>query len=212
MNNPQPMPGSAGRRHGVADVVSKVRDLGGTRHLIDGAAPILGYLVGYAIAGTLAGISAALLAAVLVAALRLRHGDRLQVVAASTALVVALSGIAAVTGEGRDFFLLPLILYTALAVVFGASLLTGTPLTLPICRRIRFEPAGLPDPAARIRLHRRLTAAWALFCATHVVIMGPVYLTGNVIALGTLALILNKPALVVAIAATWAWVRRNTRT
>lgn len=182
--------------------------MGGARHLIDGAAPILGYVLGYALHGILTGIATAVVIALVVAAVRLKHGDRARVVAVSTALVLVFSAMAAATGDGRNFFLPPLILYAALALAFGLSLLTATPLTLPICRRIRFEPPG-GDPAIRVPLHRRLTAAWLLFCLAHLLVMGPVWLAGNVVLLGTLALILNKPMLIAALAATWVWVRRT---
>lgn len=197
---------------GAAELRAKIRDLGGARHLVDGAAPILGYVLGYQLHGILTGIATAIGIAVAVALIRLRHGDRPRVVAVSTALVLVFSAMAAATGEGRDFFLPPLILYTVLTIAFGASLLTATPVTLPICRRIRFEPAETPDPAARTRLHRRVTAAWMVFCVAHVVIMGPVYLADNVVLLGTLALVLNKPMLLAAFAGTWVWVRRTART
>ncbi|MFD6453923.1 DUF3159 domain-containing protein [Nocardia sp. NPDC055165] len=196
---------------GVSELLAKIRAMGGARHLIDGAAPILGYLVGLQLHGIIAGVVVAIVAALIVAALRVHHGDRLKVVAASTALVLVFSAMAAATGEGRDFFLPPLILYAALTLAFSASLLTSTPLTLPICRRIRFEPADQSDSAARVQLHRRITAAWIVFCFAHVLIMGPVYLADNVVLLGTLALILNKPMLIAAFAGTWVWVRRPMR-
>ncbi|MBU3063053.1 DUF3159 domain-containing protein [Nocardia sp. NEAU-G5] len=197
---------------GFAELRAKIRDLGGVRHLIDGATPILGYILGFTLSGIVAGILVAVLTALVLAGLRLCHGDRPNVVAVSTTLVLIFSAMAAITGHGRDFFLPPLILYAALSVAFGLSLATATPLTLPICRRIRFEPADTTDPAARVRLHRRVTAAWAAFCALHVLVMGPAYLAGNVVLLGTLALILNKPALLAAIACTWVWLRRTART
>lgn len=199
-------------RSGFAQARAKIRDLGGVRHLVDGAAPILGYLAGYQWNGILTGIAAAVAIAAVVAAIRLRHHDRPVVVAASSALVLIFSAMAAATGEGRDFFLPPLILYTALSIVFGVSLFTGTPLTLPICRKIRFEPADIADPGARVRLHRQVTVAWIVFCLAHLVVMGPIYLADNVVLLGTVALIFNKPALIAAFAGTWVWVRRAPRT
>ncbi|WP_327138918.1 DUF3159 domain-containing protein [Nocardia sp. NBC_01327] len=206
MNNPTlPDPAPSGPESGVAEIRAKIRDMGGSRHLIDGTAPILGYVLGFAVHGIATGIIAAVLTALIVGAVRLRHGDRPKVVAVSAALVVVFSAIAATTGEGRDFFLPPLILYAVVTLACGISLATTTPLTLPICRRLRLEPG---DPAGRVRLHRRVTAAWAVFGAVHLVIMGPVYVAGNVVLLGTLALILNKPALLAAIAGTWVWVRR----
>ncbi|MFE2995224.1 DUF3159 domain-containing protein [Nocardia sp. NPDC059246] len=207
---PAPGPASA-PGPGARALWAKIREMGGARHLVDGAAPILGYVVGFSLAGILVGIVAAILTALAVGVVRLRHGDRPKVVAVSTAIVLVFSAMAATTGEGRDFFLPPLILYAALAVAFALSLAAATPLTLPICRKIRFEPAEVPDPAARVRLHRRLTAAWTAFCAVHVLIMAPVYLANNVVLLGTLALILNKPALLAAFAGTWVWVRGGGR-
>ncbi|WP_331722990.1 DUF3159 domain-containing protein [Nocardia sp. NBC_00511] len=199
-------------RAGFADLIAKIRDLHGGRHLIDGAAPILGYVLGFALRGITTGIAAAVMIALILAAIRLRHGDRPKVIGVSTAVVLVFSAMAATTGQGRDFFLPPLILYAALFVGSSISLATATPLTLPICRKIGFEPADATDTATRARLHRRLTAAWAAFCALHLLIMGPAYLAGNVVLLGTLALILNKPALVIALAGTWVWLRRTSRT
>ncbi|MRH89925.1 DUF3159 domain-containing protein [Nocardia sp. SYP-A9097] len=213
MNNPDSRPDTPDPDSGPgAELFAKIRDMGGARHLVDGAAPILGYVIGFALHGILTGIAVAVAVALLVGIVRLRHGDRARVVAVSTALVLVFSAMAAVTGEGRNFFLPPLILYAALSVAFGLSLLTATPLTLPICRRIRFEPAAAADPAARVRLHRRVTAAWLVFCVAHVLVMGPVWLAGNVVLLGTLALILNKPMLLAALAGTWVWVRRDKTT
>ncbi|RMI28182.1 DUF3159 domain-containing protein [Nocardia stercoris] len=195
---------------GMRALWSKVREMGGARHLVDGAAPVLGYVAGFSMAGIVAGITAAVGTALIVGVVRLRHGDRPKVVAVSTAIVLVFSALAATTGQGRDFFLPPLILYAALTVAFALSL-AATPLTLPICRKLRIEPIETSDPAARARLHRRLTAAWAVFCAAHVLIMTPVYLADNVVLLGTLALILNKPALLTASAGTWVWVRGSGR-
>ncbi|MET9492451.1 DUF3159 domain-containing protein [Nocardia sp. NPDC006630] len=210
MNNPPvPDPAPIEPASGIAEMRAKMHDMGGGRHLIDGAAPILGYILGFAVHGITTGIIAAVLTALVVGAVRIRHGDRPKVVGASAALVIVFSAIAATTGEGRDFFLPPLILYAVLAVACAISSATATPLTLPICRRLRIEPTPPADPAARVRLHRRVTAAWAVFGALHVLIMGPVYLAGNVVLLGTFALILNKPALLAAIAGTWVWVRHG---
>lgn len=192
--------------------MAKIRDMGGSRHLIDGATPILGYVVGFQLHGILTGIAVATVIALMVAAVRLRHGDRALVVGVSTALVLVFSAMAAATGEGRDFFLPPLILYAVLSVVFGITLCTGTPATLPICRRIRFEPTEAGSPAARRALHRRVTFAWLAFCLAHLVVTVPIYLMNNVVLLGSVALILNKPMLVAALAGTWVWVRHGART
>ncbi|MBB5912091.1 hypothetical protein BJY24_000958 [Nocardia transvalensis] len=104
------------QRPGAAELWGKFRAVGGVRHLVDGAAPAVGFLVGYATVNAKAGVLIAL-----------------------------------------------------------------------------------------------LTPAWFVFWAVHLVIMVPLYVANEVVLLGSVALVLGKPALVVMIGVTWLWVRRSLR-
>ncbi|RDI53416.1 DUF3159 domain-containing protein [Nocardia mexicana] len=198
-------------RSGAAEMWGKFRAMGGVGHLIDGAAPAVGFLIGYATANAKIGVLIALLVAVAIGAFRLLKGDSVKVVAISVAVVVVFSLFVGITGEGRGFYLPDLLICAVCAAAFGITLLTGRPLTHWVCRRIGLEPADAADPAARVRLHRRVTLAWFLFWAVHLVVMVPLYVADKVVVLGSVALILGKPALVVMIAATFLWVRRSLR-
>jgi len=191
-------------RSAVAEIWDKFRAVHGLRHILDGAAPAIGFLLGYSVAGAEIGVFIAILIAVALAAIRLIRGDSVRVVAMSVLVILVLSLFVEITGEGRGFYLPEVALCVVMTVLFGATLLIGKPLSYTMSRRIRLEPA---EPAARLRLHRRITLAWFVFWAVHVVVMVPLYLADKVVILGTVALILGKPALVVMLAVTWLWVR-----
>lgn len=179
----------------------------GPQHIIDGATLAIGFLLGYSVAGAEVGVFIAILIAVVLAAFRLIRGDSIRVVAASVSVILVFSLFVEITGVGRGFYLPELALCVVMTVLFGATLLTGKPLSYTVSRRIRLEPAEPADPAVRLRLHRRITLAWFVFWAVHVAVMLPLYLVNKVVILGTVALILGKPALVVLLAVTWLWVR-----
>jgi hypothetical protein len=194
----------------VADMWGKFRAMHGPRHILDGATPAVGFLIGYSIAGAEVGAFVAILIAVALAAVRLVRGDSVRIVALSVLVVLVFSLFVEITGEGRAFYLPEVALCIVMAVLFGATVLTGKPLSYTVSRRIRLEPAEPADPAARLQLHRRITLAWFIFWAVHVVVMVPLYIADKVVVLGTVALILGKPALVVMLAVTWLWVRNKS--
>ncbi|MEU8899047.1 DUF3159 domain-containing protein [Nocardia sp. NPDC048505] len=200
------------RRSTAAEMWGKFTALGGPQHLVDGAAPAVGFLIGYSAWNAKIGVLIALAVAVGIGAYRLLHGDSVKVVAVSVALVVVFSLFVGITGEGRGFYLPDLLICAVCAAAFGLTLLTGRPLSHWICRRIGLEPAESADPAARRRLHRRVTLAWFVFWAVHLVLMVPLYAADEVVLLGSVALVLGKPALVVMLAVTWLWVRRSLHT
>ncbi|MFJ4657080.1 DUF3159 domain-containing protein [Nocardia sp. NPDC088792] len=193
----------------AADMWGKFRALGGLQHLLDGAAPAIGFLLGYGIWNAKIGVLIALAVAVGIGVYRLLHGDSIKVVAISVAVVALFSLFVGLTGEGRGFYLPDLLVGAAGTLAFGIAAVTRRPLSHWICRRIGLEPAETADPAARLRLHRRVTLAWFVFWALHLVVMVPLYAANQVVILGSVALVLGKPALVVMLAATWLWVRRS---
>ncbi|WP_378732522.1 DUF3159 domain-containing protein [Nocardia brasiliensis] len=194
----------------VAELWGKFRAMHGPRHIVDGAAPAIGFLIGYSVAGAEVGVFLAILIAVVLAAVRLTQGDSVRVVAVAVLVILVFSLFVEITGEGRGFYLPEVAFSVVMTVLFGATLLTGKPLSYPVSRKIRLEPAEPADPAARLRLHRRITFAWFVFWAVHVAVMVPLYVADKVVLLGTFALVFGKPALVVMLALTWLWVRRKT--
>ncbi|MGV9415056.1 DUF3159 domain-containing protein [Nocardia sp. NPDC003693] len=205
------MPTDTDSRSGAAEMWGKFRALGGPGHLLDGAAPALGFLLGYSFADARSGVLIALATAAFIGLYRLLRGDSVKVVVISLLTVVVFSLFVGITGEGRGFYLPDLLICLVFSAAFGLTLLTGRPLSRWACRRIGLEPAEHADPGARLFLHRRVTAAWFAFWAVHLAIMVPLYAANKVVLLGSVALMLGKPALVVMLAVTWLWVRRSLR-
>ncbi|WP_405165928.1 DUF3159 domain-containing protein [Nocardia sp. NBC_01499] len=137
-------------------------------------------------------------------AVRLVRGDSVRVVALAVLVILVFSLFVEITGEGRGFYRPEVALSVVMTVLFGATLLTGKPLSYTVTREIRLEPA---EPAARLRRHRRITFAWFVFWAVHVTVMVPHYLADKVVLLGTFALVFGKPALAAMLALTSLWVR-----
>ncbi|MEU0540173.1 DUF3159 domain-containing protein [Nocardia sp. NPDC005978] len=198
-------------RSGAAEMWGKFRALGGPGHLLDGAAPAIGFLIGYSAADAKSGVLIALAVAAFVGLYRLLRGDSVKTVTISLLVVVVFSMFVGITGEGRGFYLPDLLICLFFSVAFGLTLLTGRPLSRWACRRIGLEPAEHADPRARLLLHRRVTGAWFAFWAVHLVVMVPLYAANKVVLLGSVALVLGKPALVLMLAVTWLWVRRSLR-
>ncbi|GAA5083727.1 DUF3159 domain-containing protein [Nocardia iowensis] len=194
----------------VSEMWGKFRAMHGPRHIVDGAAPAIGFLIGYSVAGAEVGVFLAILIAVVLAAVRLTQGDSVRVVAVAVLVILVFSLFVEITGEGRGFYLPEVAFSVVMTVLFGATLITGKPLSYPVSRKIRLEPTEPADPAARLRLHRRITFVWFVFWAVHVAVMVPLYVADKVVLLGTFALVFGKPALVVMLALTWLWVRRKT--
>ncbi|WP_433732979.1 DUF3159 domain-containing protein [Nocardia sp. CA-129566] len=187
----------------IAEIWGGSQAMHGPRHIIDGAAPAVGFLFGYSVAGAEVGGFIAILIAVVLAAFRLIRGDSVRVVVASALVILVFSLFVEITGQARGFYLPEVALCVVMTALFGATLRTGKPLSYTVSRRIRLEPAEPADPALRLHLHRRITLAWFVFWA----VMLPLYLANKVVILGTVALILGKPALLVMLAVTWLRVR-----
>ncbi|WP_433591718.1 DUF3159 domain-containing protein [Nocardia sp. CA-145437] len=197
----------ANSRSTAAEMWGKFRALGGPQHLLDGAAPAIGFLAGYTVVNAKIGVLVALGVAGLISLYRLMKGDSVKVVSASLAAVVVFSLFVGITGEGRGFYLPDLIICAVCTAAFGITLLSGRPLSHWACRKLGLERTYVADPEARIRLHHKVSLAWFGFWAAHLLIMVPLYLANKVVLLGTVALVLGKPALVVMLAVTWLWVR-----
>ncbi|MFI9407394.1 DUF3159 domain-containing protein [Nocardia sp. NPDC052316] len=197
----------AGSHGVVAEMSAKFLARHGPQHMPDGAAPAFGFLIGYPVAGAEVGVFLAILIAVVLGAVRLMRGDSVRVVAGAVLVILVFSLFVEITGEGRGFYLPEVALSVVMTVLFGATLLTGKPLSCSVSRRIRLEPAEPADAAARQHLHRRITLVWFGFWAAHVAVVVPRYLADKV---GAFALVFGKPALVVMLASTWLWVRRKT--
>ncbi|MFE3001944.1 DUF3159 domain-containing protein [Nocardia sp. NPDC059246] len=203
------MSGTGHRRTDLKDAWSKFLEHHGPRHVADGAAPAVGFLLGYKLFDPWIGIAVALVVAVALGGYRLVRGDSVKVVGGSIAVVALYSVFVMCTGRGRDFYLPDLLGCVLLSAAFGASLFARRPLSLWITQRLRLEPAG--PPAEHLALHRRITLGWLIFWLVHLAVIVPFYLADQVVLLGVATLILGKPSIIVMILVTWLLLRRSAQ-
>ncbi|MBB3085438.1 DUF3159 domain-containing protein [Geodermatophilus sabuli] len=119
-------PGGSGAvtfdRHLVLD------QLGGWRGMVDASLPTIAFIVGNSLGELRAGIWSAVGAAVLVFTLRLVRRESVQQAVSGLFGVAIAVGIAAASGQARDFFVPGLIRNVALGVVLVGSIVVRWPL------------------------------------------------------------------------------------
>ncbi|MEP9365428.1 DUF3159 domain-containing protein [Nocardioides sp. CN2-186] len=176
---------------------------------IDGAGPIIAFVIGNQVSGVTAGAVAAVALAVVIAAIRWVRGEPKKVVVGATLLVCLLALTATLTGEGRNFFLPELVFNIVMLVVFVVSVVIGRPATAVVCSAIHLEePRSWTIPDRR-RVHYRLTWVWIAMWVLHVVVVGVFYLADSVVWLGVVSTVINKPTIVAAAVATGIVARRR---
>jgi hypothetical protein len=105
-----------------------LEQLGGWRGMVDASLPTVAFIVANSVGGLRAGIWAAVGAAVLVFAWRLVRRESVQQAFSGVFGVAIAVGIAAASGQARDFFVPGLIRNGALGVVLLGSILVRWPL------------------------------------------------------------------------------------
>ncbi len=105
-----------------------LEQLGGWRGMVDASLPTVAFIVANSLGGLRAGIWAAIGAAVLVFALRLVRRESVQQAVSGLFGVAIAVGIAAASGQARDFFVPGLVRNVALGVVLLGSIAVRWPL------------------------------------------------------------------------------------
>jgi len=105
-----------------------LEQLGGWRGMVDASLPTVAFIVANSLGGLRTGIWAAIGAAVLVFALRLVRRESVQQAVSGIFGVAIAVGIAAASGQARDFFVPGLVRNVALGVVLLGSIAVRWPL------------------------------------------------------------------------------------
>jgi hypothetical protein len=192
--------------------------LGGRRGLVDGAVPPVVFVAVNAVA-ELTGLAHALYVAVaasvatatVVLAHRARRGESLTAGLRGLAGLAVAVGLAAWTGQARDFFLPGIYVDAAYGVAFAASAAVGRPLVGYLyATLLRAGPAWRRDR----RLRRVLVAAtygWSLVFGIRAAVQAAFYRSDQAELLALAKLALGWPLTVAAIAATLAAIRWSGR-
>ena len=184
--------------------------LGGTRGVIEATAPGLVFVIVFVATRALVPtLVAASCVALLACVLRLVQRQGLQ--QASGLFGVAIGVIfAAATGRGENYFAWGIATNVAMALAFALSVLLRRGLVAQFYGPLTGLAKGWQSDPARADLARRcnlLTWMWAGIFAARVAVQAPLWLGGQVAALGIAKLALGLPIFALGAWATWWGLR-----
>lgn len=123
-------------------------------------------------------------------------------------LGVAISAaLALMSNKPEDNFVVGMVTNSAYGVVFLISILAGWPLIGVVVGMVRGEGTAWRKNRHHKRVYTGVTSLWLFMFVLRVAIQYPLYLAGDIAALGTAKLLLGLPLYVPVLALTWLIVR-----
>jgi hypothetical protein len=186
------------------DEPTLVQVLGGRRGLLDSALPALTFVVTYLASGQNmpAALAAALVVGGLVAALRLARKHSLRHVLAGFAGVALSVAVVNVTGRPVDYFLPSLLANAGAAVAWAVSIWVRRPLLGVVVGTVTRSRSWRTDPRL-LRAYQRASWIWTASFVLRVLVMTPLWLSDQLLALGVLKVVMGWPMVLVVIWLSW---------
>ena len=184
--------------------------VGGPVGMAETSLPAVAFVAAYAISGSdtdVAAIVAVALALVLAVA-RLVRGETPRFALSGLIGVAFAAFIATRSGRAENFFLPGLLANAAYASAFVISILVRRPLVGVIVSHLDGEGSGWRDEPRRVRAFTRASWLWAALFLVRLVVQLPLYLAGEVVALGVARTAMGLPLFVLGLWLTWRLVRR----
>lgn len=178
--------------------------LGGRKGLLDSALPAVTFVVTYLATQqqmTIA-VTAALVVGGIVAALRLVRHDSLRHVAAGFAGVALSVVVASTTGRPVDYFLPSLLSNSAAALAWAVSIWVRRPLLGVVVGGVTRSRAWRDDPRL-LSAYQRASWIWTGSFVLRVLVMTPLWLTDQLLALGVAKVVMGWPMVLVVIWLSW---------
>lgn len=193
-----------------------VSAVGGWRGSLETAVPMIVFVIVWTITSDVRlSAGAALITAALAAALRAAHGGSMQYVFTGFFATAIAAFFAVRSGRAEDAFLPGILLSTAYGVGSVVSIVTRWPLVGFIVGagdpRAKEDPFAWRQDPGIVRVATRLTYVIVALYVVRLGVMVPLYLAGNVAALGVARVVLGWPAWVGALAVMgWLLARGST--
>jgi len=194
----------AAERPGIAETI------GGPLGVAESALPAVAFVVAYTISGSDTEVSAGVAVAVALAfgvAALIRRGPLLNVVSGVFGVLFA-AFVATKSGKAENFFLPGLLFNAGYAAAFLISIVAGWPLVGVIVGTIDGEGNSWRGDRVRTRVFVWATWVWVGLFALRLLVQLPLYLAGDVVALGVARTAMGLPLFALGLWITWRLVRR----
>jgi hypothetical protein len=182
---------------------------GGKRGLAEVGLPSILFVVVYGFSRDLtAAIWSAVAVAVVLSAVRLVKRDTLQHSLSGLAGVLVCAAVAHFTGQAKGFYLPGVLLNIGEAILFSVSALVRWPVVGVVLGPITGEMMAWREHPARMRAFTRATWLLAAMFVLRVCIEVPLYLSGQVDALGVAKVVLGYPLYLAVAYCCWQVIRK----
>lgn len=182
--------------------------MGGWRGVVEAILPGVVFLLVFTVTRQLlpSVVAPALLGVVFIG---VRLVQRSQVTPAIGGLIgILISALLALrTGDGKDFYLFGLWTNGAYGAFLLISVLVGWPILGVAVGFLMGEGTSWRSDRPKFRAMRMLTLVWVGFFALRLAVQLPLYVVGNVEALGVTRLLMGTPLYGVLLVASWLFVR-----
>ena len=182
--------------------------MGGVRGLIESIVPGLAFLVLYTVTKNVQlSVIAPVVLAVLFVLVRVVTRSPWTSAAAGVVGVALSAGLALITGDAKDNFVLGFLINGAFLIALLVSIAVRWPLIGIIVSLIRGEGSVWRADRAKFRVALIATVLWCGLFALRLGVELPLYFADNTEALATLKLILGVPLYAAMLWVTWLLVR-----
>lgn len=193
--------------HEIADDSKLLADsLGGPRGMFESGAPSIIFVLIYALTNSNLQLSifGAIATGLVLAALRLFKRQQLTQVIAGLVGLAFSAWLATKSGKAENFFLPGILTNLGYAVICAVSLVINKPLLGFVIESLKGGSSDWLTKKDLVKRYRAITYLWTLVFAVRLIIMGPLYLANNTVALGFFKLALGWPLFALAAYATYA--------
>ncbi|HEX4786900.1 MAG TPA: DUF3159 domain-containing protein [Actinospica sp.] len=182
---------------------------GGKRGLAEVGLPSVLFILVYGVTRNLSGaIWAAVAVAAVLSVVRLVKRDTLQHALGGLVGVLVCAAVAHFTGQAKSFYLPGVLLNIGEAVLFSVSALARWPIVGVVLGPVTGEMMAWREHPARMRAFTQATWMLAAMFVLRVCVEVPLYLGGQVDALGVAKIILGYPLYLAVAYSCWQVIRR----
>jgi hypothetical protein len=178
--------------------------------LIDSGLPTVVFVSVYGLNGQVLGpaLVAALAIGAVLAGVRLWRREKLANVAAGFVAVGIAAWLSARTGRAEDFFLPGILINAGYAVGYLVSILVRWPLLGILVGLATGEGMGWRQVPYLLRAYTLASWLWAAMFALRLAVQLPLYLAGEVVALGVARVVMGWPLFLLCLWLSWLVISR----
>jgi len=195
-----------------ADKAKIVNALGGTKGLIDSGLPALVFLVSFNFTKDVTQSSYyALALSLFLTLLRLVKRETIQHAISGVIGVAVCAWLANRSGKAEDFYLPGLWTNAIYGAAYLVSIIVRWPVIGLVIGPLLEENLRWRKDPARTRVYIKATWLWVAMFAIRLIVQYPLYLSGNVNALGTARLIMGYPLFIATAWLTWIVIKSGPK-